>query len=75
VIIRHAGLQESPYGWLGVTELLVKIIRLAILQADGRYDRPGDDLFRSRVWLQGRKRGGFWPRLSRGDAAAEDANG
>jgi hypothetical protein len=54
-------LQENPYGWLGIAELFVKIVLLAILQADDRYDRPGDDLLGSRVRLQWRKRGGFWP--------------
>lgn len=61
VIVRHAGLQENPYGWLGIAELFVKIVLLAILQADNRYDRPGDDLLGSRIRLQWRKRGGSWP--------------
>ena len=75
VIIRHAGLQEDTYGWLRVTELFVQVVCLAVLQADDRDDRPGDDLLGSHVRLQWRKRGGVWPWLPRGDAATEDANG
>ena len=75
VIVRHAGLQERPYGWFSIAELFVKIVCLAVLQADDRDDRPGDDLLRRHVRLQWRERGGVWPWLPRGDAAAKDANG
>ena len=75
VIVRHAGLQERPYGWFSVAELFVQAVWLAVLQADDRDDRPGDDLLGSHVRLQWRKRGCLWPWLPRGDAATEDANG
>ena len=72
VVVCHAGLQEGSHGGLRVTELVMKRVRLAVLQADDGYGGPCDGLLRRRVHLQRRKRVGFEP--SGGDASAEKAD-
>ena len=74
IVVGKAVPEEGPHGWFRVSEPLMEIVRLAVMQTDDGYGGPRDGLLRWHVRFQWRKRAlGSGP--SGRDAAAEQTDG
>ena len=74
VVVSKTVPQEDTHGGFRVSEPLMEIVRLAVMQTDDGYGGPRDGLLRWHVRFQWRKRGlGSAP--SGRDASAEQADG
>lgn len=74
IVVGKAVPEEGPHGGFRVSEPLMEIVRLAVMQTDDGYGGPRDGLLRWHVRFQWRKRA-LGSGLPGRDAAAEQADG